>query len=142
MYLIYLYYSANLRAAAFYVSDAIGTLASRTKELAMDATFGTNKMAMDLFAVLAEVDGTGVPLAYCFTELFKDNSSGVRNAEPGTTTGILEQFYDCFKLLGLIRPSLELTKTDKDSSEISAIRQVWPRTTIQLCFCMHGELSV
>ena len=125
-----LYISANLRAVAFYVSDAIGTLASRTKELAMDATFGTKDMAMDLFAVLAEVDGTGVPLAYCFTELFKDNSSGVRNAEPGATTGILE-FLRPLQASGF---DPTFFGTDKDSSEISAIRQVWPRTTIQLCF--------
>jgi hypothetical protein len=32
----------------------------------MDSTFGTNNAGMDMFAVLAEAEGTGVPLAYYF----------------------------------------------------------------------------
>ena len=56
----------NVRGLAFYISEAISTLTTRAKELAMDATFGTNNAGMDMFAVLAEVEGTGVPLAYCF----------------------------------------------------------------------------
>ena len=133
-----LYFSENLRAIAFYVSDAIRILASRAKELAIDATFGTNNMGMDLFAVLAEVDGTGVPLAYCFTELFKDNDRGVRRAKPGASTGILEQFLRPLQTSGF---DPTFFGTDKDSSEISAIRQVWPGTTIQLC-CWHARRAV
>ena len=45
-----------------------------------------------LFAVLAEVDGTRVPLAYYFMDTFKDNGHGIRRAEPGATTAILDQF--------------------------------------------------
>jgi hypothetical protein len=88
-------------------------------------------MAMDLFAVLAEVDSTGVLLACCFTELFKDNSRGVRRAESGALTAILEQFYNRFKLLDLIQLFF---RTDKDISEISAIRQILPGKTIELCY--------
>ena len=62
------------------------------KELVMDATFGTNSTGMSLFAVLAEVDGTGVPLAYYFMETFEGNSHGVRQAAPRATTAILYQF--------------------------------------------------
>jgi hypothetical protein len=97
----------------------------------MDANFGTNNMAMDLFAVLAEVNGTGVPLAYCFTQLFKDNDRGVRRTEPGALTAILEQFLRPLQASGF-NPTF--FGTDKDSSEISAIRPVWPGTTIQLCY--------
>ena len=53
-----------------------------TKEVAIDATFGKNNAGMDLYAVLAELDGTGVPLAYLFVE--KDNSTGP--APAGTMT--------------------------------------------------------
>ena len=49
-------------------------------------------MAITLFVVLAEVDGTGVPLAYCFMNTFKDNGHGIRRAEPGATTAILDHF--------------------------------------------------
>jgi hypothetical protein len=46
-------------------------------------TFRTNNVAITLFAVLAEVDGTGVPLADCFMDTFKDNNKGNRHADPG-----------------------------------------------------------
>ncbi|KAK9352984.1 hypothetical protein V1523DRAFT_350254, partial [Lipomyces doorenjongii] len=51
-----MYVAANVRGMAFYISVSINALASRTKELTIDATFGTNNMAMTLFAILAEVD--------------------------------------------------------------------------------------
>jgi hypothetical protein len=85
-------FSGNMRALAFYISDSVNALAHHTKELAIDATFGTNNMGMDLFVVLAEVDGTGVPLAYCFMDVFNDNSRGVRRADPRATTHLLDLF--------------------------------------------------
>ena len=114
-----------------YISDFINVLALAAKELAVDATFGTNNMAMTLFAVLAEVDGTGVPLAYCFVDTYKDNNKGIRHAEPGVTTAVLDQFLRPLQASGF-NPTF--FGTDKDFSEIVAIRQVWPTVTIQLCF--------
>ena len=38
------------------------------KEMTIDATYGTNSAAYSLFAILAEVDGTGIPLAYVFAK--------------------------------------------------------------------------
>src|SRR5262249_17834489 len=67
-----LYFSGNVRALAFYISDSMNTLASRVNELAIDAIFGTNNMGMLLFAVLAELDCTGIPLPYCFMDVFND----------------------------------------------------------------------
>jgi hypothetical protein len=55
-----IYTSGNMRGLAIFIRDSITTLASEEKELAMDATYGTNNTGMDLFAVLAELDGTGV----------------------------------------------------------------------------------
>src|ERR1700759_2617040 len=133
-----LFSAGNMRVLAFYISDSVNTLASRAKELSMDATFGTNNMAMDLFAVLAEVDGTGVPLAYCITQVFEDNDRGVRRAETGALTSLLEQFLRPLQSFGF-NPTF--FGTDKDSSEISAIRQVWPESTIQLCY-WHARRAV
>ncbi|KAN0070534.1 hypothetical protein V8E54_011403 [Elaphomyces granulatus] len=65
---------ANVRALAFYISDSINTLTWDSRGLAMDSTFGTNNGGLSLFSVLAEGDGTGAPLAYCFVEIFKNNS--------------------------------------------------------------------
>jgi hypothetical protein len=75
------YVSANVRGLAFYINDSISVLSSHAKELAMDATYGTNNKGMELFAVLAEFDGAGVPLAYCFVDVFEDNHKNKRNAE-------------------------------------------------------------
>ena len=61
--------SGNVRGIAMYVLDAMEALKSCAEKLAMDATFGTNNIGMDLFAVLAEYDGTGIPIAYCFIEI-------------------------------------------------------------------------
>jgi hypothetical protein len=86
---------------AFYISDSIKVLAYRAKELAMDATYGTNNKGMELFAVMAEFDGTGVPLAYCFVEIFEDNSKGERKAEPGAIIDIRSKFLQQLQDSGL-----------------------------------------
>jgi hypothetical protein len=61
-------------------------------------------MGMGLFAVMVEVDGAGtlsfilnrksvlcfgIPLAYCFVDVFEDDRKGKRNAEPGAMIDIL-----------------------------------------------------
>ena len=132
------YVSSNVRGLDFYDNDSIRVLSSHAKELAMDATYGTNNKGMELFAVLAEFDGTGVPLAYCFVDVFENNRKGERNAEPGAIIGILSLFLRPLKDFGL-NPTF--FGTDKDPAEIFAIGQIWPNTTIQLC-CWHAERAV
>ena len=124
-------FRGNMYVLAFYISESVKTLVPRAKELAIDATFGTNNMGMHLFAVLAELDGTGIPLAYCFMGIFSDNSHGVRQADPGVTTGLLDQFLRPLHKTGF-NPTF--FGTDKDFSEISVIRQVRPNVSIQLCY--------
>ena len=81
----------NFRGLAFYINAPIIALAAKSKELAIDATYGTNSAGCELFAVLAELDGTGVPLAYLFIE--KSFSIGsTLSAVPGKLTQILDQF--------------------------------------------------
>jgi MULE transposase domain len=127
-----------MRALAFYISDSVNTLASCAKELAMDATYGTNNTGMQLFAVLAEVDGTGIPLAYCFIDVFNDDSHGTRRADPGATTALLNQFLRPLRDAGF-NPTF--FGTDKDLSEIAAVGQVWPNTSIQLCY-WHARRAI
>ena len=84
------------------------------------------------------IDGTGVPLAYCFLDVFEDNNCKVRRAEAGAITAVLARF-----LLPLRDSGFDPTffGTDKDLSEIGAIRQVWPNTSIQLCY-WHARRAV
>ena len=95
----------------------------------MDATFGTNNVRMDLFAVLAEYDGTGVPVAYCFIETMI-SQDGVRRVDPGALSRLLSQFLMPIRS-ARFNPSF--FGTEKDHSEMTAVKQVWPHTTPQLC---------
>lgn len=58
----------NFHGLAFYVNAPIIALATILKGVAIDATYGPQSARCELFAVLAESDRTGVPLAYLFTE--------------------------------------------------------------------------
>src|SRR5260370_4340171 len=95
----------GLRMLALYVSDAISALATRTKEIVMDATFGTNSGGLDLFAVLAEVDGTGVPLVYGFVG--RNASNPDNPLPPGSLADILVQFLGALKAKNIL-PSFEI----------------------------------
>ena len=122
--------SGNLRGLALFVRESMSSLYAEAKELSMDATFGTNNTGMDLFAVLAEVDGTGVPLAYCFLGV-TPSADGVRRADAGALTHILEQFLRRIRSAGF---SPTFFGMDKDASEIAAVKLVWPEATLQLCY--------
>jgi hypothetical protein len=101
----------------------------------MDATFGTNNAGMDLFAVLAEVEGARVPLAYCFMEVFENDVKGERHAMPGATSSVLCQFLQPLRLSGL---NPIFFGTDKDMAEIFAVR---PNVTVQLCY-WHARRAI
>lgn len=55
------------RALWIYIV-ATSILAPKTKELAIHSAYGTNSTGMDSIAVISELDGTGIPLAYLFVE--------------------------------------------------------------------------
>ena len=54
---------------------------------------------MSLTAVLAELDGTGVPLCYLFVGTTNSNQVS-KSADPGATTCILKQFLQPLKNAG------------------------------------------
>lgn len=88
----------------------------------MSERLSTNHAGCDLYAVLAEYDGTGVPLAYMFVK--KEGQS-----PPGEQTRLLENSLRTLKEKGLNPPFFGC---DKDSSEIYAIESTWLGITIQL----------
>ncbi|KAJ5582182.1 ATP-dependent DNA helicase PIF1 [Penicillium sp. DV-2018c] len=116
----------NVRALGFYVSETITKVAGNASQLLMDATYGTNNSGLSLVAVLTEVDGIGVPLAYCFVKV-----EGSRKADAGATTRVLELFLRELKKSGLDPRFFAL---DKDQAEMSAVDAVWPGIKIQLCY--------
>ena len=122
--------SGNMRGLAIYVHETMSCLRGCASELAMDATFGTNNAGQDLFAVLAEVGGVGIPIAYCFVGCTTPVSSRA-DGVPGCLIGVLQQFLEPIRRAGFFPTFFG---TDKDSSEIAAIKLVWPDVTMQLCF--------
>lgn len=121
--------SGHLRGLAIFVKASVSCLHSQAKELVMDATFGTNNSGMDLFAVLAEVEGIGIPLAYCFVGK-APSVDGSNQSNPGALTFLLEEFLRHLQQAGF---SPTFFGVDKDLAEIAAVRSVWPDTTLQLC---------
>jgi hypothetical protein len=127
--------AGNVRALAFFAPKPIKRLAKSATQL-VDATFGTNSGGMDLFAVLAELEGTGVPLGYCLVELLKPpqaNSVQTKplRADPGAMTNVIQQFLERLKAFGL---NPRCFAVDKDPAEIAAVTAVWPGIKIQLCY--------
>lgn len=92
---------------------------------------------MSLFAVLAELDGTGVSLCYLLLGANSLNS-GSLSTSAGATTCILQQFLQPLRDYGF-NPAF--FGCDKDKAEISAIRLVWPSTKTQLCF-WHAKRAI
>ena len=92
---------------------------------------------MDLFVVLSELEGTGVPLSYLLVGINAGDEPS-KAANSGAMTCMLQQFLPPLKMKGL-NPSF--FGCDKDRSEIVAIRHTWPNTTIQLCY-LHAKRAV
>lgn len=100
----------------------------------MDSTFGTNSGGMDLFAALAEVEGTSVPLSYCLVELLtpaqgKPAEKKPIRADPGAMTYIIQQFLERLKSFGF---NLRCIAIDNDQAELAAVTAVWPGVKVQL----------
>lgn len=120
---IFEYSTDNLRGIGFYIEQTINLLAS-AQELSIDATYGTTSNGEDLVAVMAEFDGTGTPLAYCFVRR-------LQSATGGQMIELLAHFLRGLKQRGL---EPEFFGCDKDFSEIGAIQYTWPSVKVQLCF--------
>ncbi|KAI1007735.1 hypothetical protein K3495_g495 [Podosphaera aphanis] len=125
---------ANFRALSFYIRASIDALLGTTRDIAIDATYGTNNAGMELYTVLARLDGAGASMVYLFVE--KNNSFGT--SSPGTMTQVIYQFLKVLDNLG-VNPSF--VDCDKDKSEINAIEVVWLSARIQLCF-WHAKRAV
>ncbi|CAG8526489.1 2535_t:CDS:2, partial [Scutellospora calospora] len=92
----------------------------KINEYGIDATYKTNDLGFELYALHAEVDRTRYPLLY----LLLENN---RNCKDGVRTSIIQYFlaqiYD-------IRIIPDFLLTDKDFVQMSAASFVWPETKI------------
>ncbi|TCD59764.1 hypothetical protein EIP91_011523, partial [Steccherinum ochraceum] len=112
------------RVLAFQVTDFMKEWARNTQELAMDSTWNTNSGNFEMFSAVAAADGSGVPLAFLMIQTSKDAAQYAKQR-------VLTSFLGQLKKLGV---DPEFTLTDKDWSEINAMRHTWPHAKHQLCF--------
>ena len=80
---------------------------------------------------MADVKGSGIPLAFLLVSTSKKAPKGAKQA-------ILQSFLGELKKLGV---DPEYTDSDKDFSEINAMRLTWPNAKHQLCF-WHGLRAI
>ena len=115
----------GLKYLGFYIEATIEKLRN-AKVLSMDSTFGISANGAELFAVLADFQGTRVPLA----DLFVVRNSQCQ-ADPGRLSVLLINFIVGLKDRGL---NPDFFGMDKDRIEIDAVGSVWESTSIQLCY--------
>lgn len=82
----------------------------------------TNQMALELFAVMVDLDFEAYPLAYLLLE---------KKGPPLSRTRALIRFLECMRDTGVIP---ETVLTDKDQSQIFAITEVFGVKAVQLCY--------
>jgi hypothetical protein len=92
-------------------------------EIAIDATFGTNSAGLELYGVMAEIDGAGFPLAYCLLTTASATNLGKRK---DALTAWLKSLRDKYNL----KP--KFFHTDKDMAEIGAAQSTWGQV-VSLC---------
>jgi hypothetical protein len=85
----------------------------------------TNSQHLELYSVLGEYDNTGFPLSYC---LLSTAASTEFNKRTHALASWLEQLRDQHG----VNP--RFVHVDKDMAEIGAIRAIWPRAKIQVCW--------
>jgi transposase-like protein len=84
---------------------------------------GVNKQGLELFAGVSDMEGEGLPVSF----LFYENNG---KAADGAKQRVLTSWYEALKRKGF---DPEFTLSDKDDSEINAMRAVWPLAKHQLC---------
>lgn len=84
----------------------------------------TNALGFELHAFVAEANGLALPLAFMFVKTGLSTT-----ADPKRTV-----IASCIERIRISCPNIEFTLSNKDQSEISAIRRVLPETRHQLCY--------
>ncbi|OCH85629.1 hypothetical protein OBBRIDRAFT_739561 [Obba rivulosa] len=122
---ISLHTEGGFDALAFALPDMLRKFGGRIREISIDSTWHTNGANYELYAVLGEVYGSGLPLGFL---LLQSNGSG----DKGAKARFLSEFLGHLKKKWTILP--KITLSDKDLSEIHAMREQFPEAKHQLCF--------
>lgn len=110
-------------------------------EIIIDSTFKTNQENFEVFAVINNCGGYGVPLGYLYVHTTTASSEHLHNPinNINTRAKILKEFFSLLRADGVLPTFILL---DKDAGQIAAAEEAWSWTAnIQLCL-WHVEHAV
>jgi hypothetical protein len=110
-------------------------------ELIIDSTFKTNQEKFELFALIINCGGFGMPLAYLYLDTFTASEDLLQNPINNINNRVmaLAVFFQSMRAEQIL-PSFILL--DKDMGQIAAVQEAWSWTTnIQLCL-WHVERAI
>ena len=81
-------------------------------------------MNLELYSVPAEVDGMGFPLAY----MLLTTTTAIND---GACTALITRFFGGLQAK---KVSPLFVMTDKDTTQIGAVKAIWPTACVQLCY--------
>ncbi|KAG9045114.1 hypothetical protein FS837_007016 [Tulasnella sp. UAMH 9824] len=115
----------GLLVLAFSLPDMLENWRDRIREAAIDSAWGTNRAGYEIFAVLSEAYGLGLPLGYLCIKTTGESAEG-------SNQKVLEAFLKYFRdWWGL---TVKVNLSDKNWPEIGACQRTWPDAKHQLCF--------
>ncbi|KAG8990423.1 hypothetical protein FRB90_001762 [Tulasnella sp. 427] len=114
----------GLSGFAFAVPVILEKWGSRIREVALDSAWGTNHTGYEVYALLGEAYGSGLPIGYLFLKATGESA-------PHSKQNVLEAFLLHFREKKSIKPIVTLS--DKDWTEINAFRTIFPDAKHQLC---------
>ncbi|SAM02978.1 hypothetical protein [Absidia glauca] len=112
------------------------TRSNQVTEYHVDSTYKTNRAGFELFGVVANVYGSGYPIAYLIVKVDTSATPSRLNNDVVQDTprvAALKTFFQVMKDQGF-NPTFMFT--DKDQAEINAIEAIWPleaSSIIRLC---------
>ncbi|KAJ3720039.1 hypothetical protein C8R42DRAFT_549361, partial [Lentinula raphanica] len=112
---------------AFAFTEILDSVGNQIEEILMDSTWKTNALSYELFAIVGELNGQAIPLAFQLNTLTKAADDGVKEL-------LLRDFI---RWLARRCPNIKFTLSDKDITEINAFRIEIPHAKHQLCY-WHG----
>ncbi|KIO23612.1 hypothetical protein M407DRAFT_47609, partial [Tulasnella calospora MUT 4182] len=115
----------GMSVIAFSLPEMVKRWCDRIWEIALDSAWGTNHAGYEVFTILGEAYGSGLPLGYLLLKAIGDLAEGSKRR-------VLEEFLKHFR--DRWRLVVKVTLSDKDWSEIGACQRIFPDAKHQLCF--------
>ncbi|CAG8486447.1 24256_t:CDS:2, partial [Gigaspora margarita] len=115
------HFNSPIPALGFLTTLFYRLIYNKFDAIEIDATYSTNNLSWELYAIMGIIDSTGFPLSYLLISAGKNRN----------ITRILTCWMQALKKQYLNNFSLILS--DKDFSEINSVQAVWSEACVQLC---------